>query len=496
LDATYSSLGVSNNNSYGETISYDKNGNITTLLRNGISDGNLEVFRIDNLIYTYPTNSNQLSKVDDIPNNNQNGFKDGANTNADYGYDCYGNMTSDQNKGIASIAYNHLNLPVKIVFENNESKKIEYLYNAIGIKVLKKVTDGAVVTTTDYLTGYQYKNCLLRFFPTAEGYFKQNQGAGIGTGSYVFNYTDHLGNVRVSYIVTNNVLNILEENNYYPFGMKHSPCNESLPSSYKYKYNGKELQDELGLNMYDYGARNYDPALGRWMNVDPLAEEFPSWSPYSFVFNNPLRFVDPDGMAPDDIVVTNKAGKTLFTLNDGKSTITKMTVAQLYKTGTQWFEPLADNYMSLKSQTKELSTTNGVKHFSSKDILDFANEDRWMSSYRQGGSGDWKSSEEGADGYLLSTVDETPYWSDAIGQIPFAVDYATDMKDKGKIGYQAIRETVQKGKEYGEGKLIGGKTDNSNTYDNYFILRGAASGANGRNITKPVTKEEAKTYGL
>jgi RHS repeat-associated protein len=209
-------------------------------------------------------------------------------------------MTSDQNKGIASIAYNHLNLPVKIVFENNESKKIEYLYNAIGIKVLKKVTDGAVVTTTDYLSGYQYRNSQLQFFPTAEGYFKQNQGAGVGTASYVFNYTDHLGNVRVSYQVTNNVLNILEENNYYPFGMKHSPYNESLPSSYKYKYNGKEYQDELGLNMYDYGARNYDPAIGRWMNVDPLAEEFPDTSPYVFVNNNPLRFTDPTGMAPED----------------------------------------------------------------------------------------------------------------------------------------------------------------------------------------------------
>jgi RHS repeat-associated protein len=68
---------------------------------------------------------------------------------------------------------------------------------------------------------------------------------------------------------------------------------------YKYKYNGKELQDDNingnQLNLYDYGARNYDPALGRWMNVDPVAEEFPSHSPYGFCFNNPLRVTDPDG---------------------------------------------------------------------------------------------------------------------------------------------------------------------------------------------------------
>src|SRR5690606_6884359 len=106
----------------------------------------------------------------------------------------------------------------------------------------------------------------------------------------------------------------MEENHYYPFGLKHSGYNSDqlilsrvsstlrivpIPplflTSYQYKYNGKEYQDELGLNVYDYGARNYDPAIGRWMNMDSLSELYYPVSPYIYAINNPMFFVDPDG---------------------------------------------------------------------------------------------------------------------------------------------------------------------------------------------------------
>ncbi|MEE4000264.1 RHS repeat-associated core domain-containing protein [Tenacibaculum sp. FZY0031] len=99
----------------------------------------------------------------------------------------------------------------------------------------------------------------------------------------------------------------MEESNYYPFGLKHkgyngnvSPLANSLAQ--KWGYNGKELNDDLiggnNLNWHDFGARNYDAALGRWMNLDPLAEQMRRHSPYNYAFNNPIFFIDPDGMKP------------------------------------------------------------------------------------------------------------------------------------------------------------------------------------------------------
>ncbi|MCD8454232.1 hypothetical protein LNJ08_07460 [Tenacibaculum finnmarkense genomovar ulcerans] len=69
-------------------------------------------------------------------------------------------------------------------------------------------------------------------------------------------------------------------------------------SAQKFGFGGKELQDELNLDWYDVSARNYDPALGRWMNLDPLSEDMRRHSPYNFAFNNPVYFIDPDGMIP------------------------------------------------------------------------------------------------------------------------------------------------------------------------------------------------------
>ncbi len=133
-----------------------------------------------------------------------------------------------------------------------------------------------------------------------------------GTYEYQYFLKDHLGNTRIS-LSQNGTL--LQEDAYYPFGMNIAGLSysDAIPEN-KYKYNGKELQDEFGLDWYDYGARFYDPQLGRWHAIDPYAELGRRWTPYNYAWNNPIRFIDPDGMWAGDYIKTN--GKVIG--NDGK----------------------------------------------------------------------------------------------------------------------------------------------------------------------------------
>ncbi|MGN1217544.1 MAG: RHS repeat domain-containing protein, partial [Phocaeicola sp.] len=107
---------------------------------------------------------------------------------------------------------------------------------------------------------------------------------------------DHQGNNRV--VIDQNGT-VEETNNYYPFGGVFANSTNVQP----YKYNGKELDTKKGLNWYDYGARHYDAAVGRFATVDPMAEKYYFWSPYAYCLDNPIKYIDPNGMQSDDTIV-------------------------------------------------------------------------------------------------------------------------------------------------------------------------------------------------
>ncbi|MDN4167094.1 RHS repeat-associated core domain-containing protein, partial [Cytophagales bacterium LB-30] len=278
--------GSAENNRFNESISlYDKNGNIKALSRNS------EIGAMDILDYTYE--GNRLVRVHDTGNAAQ-GFVNGSTstTATEYTYDANGNMDYDANKRI-QVSYNHLNLPsfVDILPSGAPLEhQVRYTYDASGQK-LRKVDDVAGnLTSTDYIGGIHYENNLLTFVQTAEGRVRKDGTSWV----YEYNLTDHLGNVRVSFDKnpTTGVARLIQKDDYYPFGMTFNHPN--VAGDNKYLYNSKELQQET--DWYDYGARMYDAALGRWMVVDPLSELTRRWSPYTYCYNNPLIFIDPDGM--------------------------------------------------------------------------------------------------------------------------------------------------------------------------------------------------------
>ncbi|RWU06138.1 RHS repeat domain-containing protein [Pedobacter chitinilyticus] len=249
-------------NNLGETISYDLGGNILSMAREGFGTNSYNSYT-----------GNKLTGI--------TGFTTGS-----FSHDANGNVKSDSYRNISNIIYNYLDLPQNIV----APVSINYVYDATGRK-LRKISAGTTTSYTDYIDGIQYANGAIDFIQTAEG-IAFNTGGGY---VYHYNLADHLGNVRVTFRESSGAIEILQRDDYYAFGYRKSAPNGigAISLQNKYLYNGKELQEELEL--YDYGARFYDPVIGRWHVMDPLAEKFYSLTPYHYVDNNPLTNIDPDG---------------------------------------------------------------------------------------------------------------------------------------------------------------------------------------------------------
>jgi len=416
-----------NQNQYFSKYTYDKRGNITNIQRDGMYplNGALTKGRIDKLALTVPGGGNKVTKVTDSASAALKSYGAKVTTSGNYEYDNdgtkkgNGNITYDPTKN-AVIHYNHLDLPRRIIIDDN--KIIEFTYDSKGT-LLKKVvsSEGENLEIRTYIDGLEFKSGKLvqvnhdygrltltdpchqnqyidglltgtelykgevissdaHLAPSADiDYKASNQirltnGFNSGTNNqflakietctdddwqYEYAIKDHLGNTRVLFTDRNNngevdTEDILAENHYYPFGMEmNGDWQERNKQDYQYKYNGKELTQDFGLGWYNYGSRFYDPAIGRFISVDPQADapNLVNWSPYHYTYNNPIAFVDPDGENPiRALMAAAKVGKRAYkAYRKAKKAGRKLTSKDLKQIGLDEVMDMADDFQTIFS---------------------------------------------------------------------------------------------------------------------------------------------------
>ena len=288
-----------------EVFKYDKNGNIDTVIWHdrGVSD---------TTVYEYETGTNQLARLS-------------GNEVDTFTYDSNGNLESDSSKN-ATYYYSYLNRLDKIVVPNTWGNEHLYMgYNSSGLRISKSLVwnyrdtcgiggiesfgngiYGGVkpppielctywdTTHTRYLRSFG--NTLKEIneygqHPTWYILAGDDRIATIDENGNLYYYLkDHLGTTRMT--IRDNGTVYGRYYRYLAFGETES---EQITLNQAYKYTGKPFDSELGLDIYYYGARYYNPHLGRWLAVDPLHDKYPSLSPYVYCSDNPMKYVDPDG---------------------------------------------------------------------------------------------------------------------------------------------------------------------------------------------------------
>ena len=365
---TFNETTTTDSKFFNEELTYDINGNIKSLKRNARPKTGTTANPVDNLKYYYENNelSNRLQKITDNEGGvaNSSGYPGGGGINT---YDSNGNMLTMPDRGITqNITYNYLNLP-QVIVKNNQP--VTYTYRADGVKVHKNFEVNGFNIETWYLDGFVYTTPYSpdiimalqetpaaeemsvagqreafeladkvivdpggpvemvetkpNFFATAEGFYD------FDNFRYIYQYKDHLGNTRQNFgRDANNDLFMEDRNDYYPFGLNFinpvgvvsSVFNPS--ATYRnYKYQEQELQE---TGFYSFKWRNYMPDVGRFFNIDPLTEEYPTWSPYVFSGNRVIDSREIEGLEPHVLFGSqDRAARNFGKQYNGKSILNK-----------------------------------------------------------------------------------------------------------------------------------------------------------------------------
>ena len=326
---------------YDEAFTYDQNGNILRVNRNGNQGGS--ALNMDGLTYSYLPNTNKLDYVDDAVTGDPYSGDISSQSSGNYQYDAIGNLVSDVAEDIVTIDWTVYGKIKQIT--KGSGTEIRFNYDASGNRISKTVFDGSTgnVLATYYVRDAQGNTMAVYEKAKKELYLREQHLYGSSrlglnlcnlntdlladtSGFYTralgfknYELSNHLGNVIATisdrkigvdddadHVLDYFTAEVMNATDYYAFGSP-MPGRNFTSSGYRYGFNGKEKDDEVkgGGNSVDFGDRMYDPRIGRWSSTDSRISKYPNMSPYNFGMNNPIIFMDIDG---NDVIVAFQGG--------------------------------------------------------------------------------------------------------------------------------------------------------------------------------------------
>lgn len=321
----YANFTPDTNNAYKvDSLTYDLNGNIKSLSRNAyLIDVTGTTATMDNLLYDYKANTNKLIGLKDHANPDDDfGDITKNSTGYSYAYDYLGRMTENGHDGF-TFDYNVVDKVKEVRNSSDASLVAKYHYDDKGFRFYKELNDnkgtfyvrdasGNILATYNTINNgdgtFDISNAEA-FIYSGNRIGKINLNAGWENAKSIYELSDHLGNVRVSFSKdgddVGDELDVLSYVDYYPFGME-MPGRNNLADAYGFGYQGQfaEKDEETGYSQFE--ARLWDNRLGRWMSPDPAKQ---SYSPYWGMSNNPMLYIDPNGEYP---IIANLDGEYLY----------------------------------------------------------------------------------------------------------------------------------------------------------------------------------------